>query len=996
MLSRLLLVWLAGILYLSTAAQAPPPVFHSLGVTEGLSHSSVYSVMQDSEGFIWAGTADGLNRYDGSSITVYKAPVASGREASFLRSPLFEDKLHNIWFVNAAGIWCMNRSSNKLLHKLRFSNQSVVSFMLSESAEIWIIDPFRGMIRYNTLSGDTSTIPFPFTVRRERIQYVHAAGTQGFCWMKLYGDDGYWQYDRTNGSFVHFLAGRNVTSLCTDDDALWVASGKQLLQIGTDGKVNRTITFSDDASLGKVSVRTDASGNTWVATYGNGLMLYDPQDRLLRHYRRDHHRLGSLSSDFCTSLTIDKARNLWIGTDGGGLARLSLKPAVFGKFPADERDFPELPDFFIKAVYEDEQGLIWFSTLNGPLSCYNTATEELRSFKGKGSPSRINNIFPLEDGSLLLSHLAGLTEFRNGRFLPLPVSFPQGYNPARMGFNISRYTRVSSDRLLAATSLGLIQLTQTAGKWKSTFIGINGVEGLTLNDIIAAGGGKDHWIAAPGQGLQLLRIDGLKGTTIRRELQRDDIVVMHKDEINDQILWLGTSNGLIKFNTTTREARRYSVSNGLQNDNVYSIREDEYHSIWISTNGGLSRIWPDGRINNFTHKSGLQSNEFNSKASSKGRSSGRLIFGGVAGFNWFSGRSVSLDTSRARAAITQVKINELDAAPAAWKDDRIRLSHEDNNLSFRMAVTDYTRPDANKISYWLEGWDKNPVIAVPGMIRYSHLPPGSYTLHVKAAGSNDLFGPEILRFISITPPFWQRSWFYVLCGLTVTGLFAFIIYYTGVRKLRKARALLAQQKLLEEERSRISHDLHDEVGSALTQISLLSSLIPMQPDLPPQLLSDVDRIGTVAHRVTQSIGDIIWTLHPQDDSLAGTLAYIREQCVDFLGPLDTSFSIDFPEVLPEITLSSEQRRNLLLVTKESINNAVKHASATHISIRCSWTANTLVFEIADDGKGFIRSTVNKNGHGLHNLQRRMNSIHGTIEWLQPGKGTTVRYAIPLS
>ena len=202
-----------------------------------------------------------------------------------------------------------------------------------------------------------------------------------------------------------------------------------------------------------------------------------------------------------------------------------------------------------------------------------------------------------------------------------------------------------------------------------------------------------------------------------------------------------------------------------------------------------------------------------------------------------------------------------------------------------------------------------------------------------------------------------------------------------------------QFQLIVKERSRISTDMHDEIGSGITHIALLSELIQTQQKEVPGLKKDISVIATSARKLVQTMSEIIWAMNPENDTLENLLAYIREQSHQYFESMDMHFEIYFPDAVPDIKLSNEQRRNLYLVTREALNNAMKHSGATCIQLKLEIQKNTCCFSVTDNGKG-INKKVNKPGsNGLRNINKRMEDIEGSIEWLSLERGTTVKYCL---
>ncbi|MBS1644448.1 MAG: hypothetical protein JST36_05355 [Bacteroidetes bacterium] len=970
-------------------AQETSSNFKVLDGSIGLSQNSVYSLFQDSKGFIWIGTAEGLNRYDGSEMKAFKS-ASDTATPFYIRDNIFEEDNRYLWFSSETGIWRYDRHNNQFQLKIAAKDYVFIPLSLESDGRLFYFDYRKGVVRFEIKTGKSQTYHFPFSPIQAKIHYPGAVKQGSFCWIRLYEDDGLWRLDTRNNSYHHFFPGQKMQSIASDGNHVWTVSQGKLLQISDSGTIIKTFPFNDLKPAEKICIVNDKQGSYWVSTTSDGLLKYDSAGTLLQQFRSNPNLPNALPSNYITTLLLDRQRNLWIGTDGGGLARLDLKPPTFSKFPDNPSQYSLLSDFFITALYEDILGNFWFSTLNGGLYRFNPTSGIVQAYPCPAQLQRINKIYPIGDHGLLLAGQTEYCYFKDGKFFTIPFN-----NVPKTRFFTSNIVSINASQFVAATSYGLLLIEQENKQWQGRIVPLSGYEKDPTTDIIAAAGVDNFWVSLAGKGIVLVHFDGKQFKIITHLFRDQRITSLLQDNKNKNILWAGTFTGLLQLNITQNTLRKIGVANGLLNEHIYGVAQDEQENIWVSTNAGLSRISSQGKIENFSQESGLQGNEFNSGVVFKNEHSGRISFGGVKGFNYFSVNSVAADSFRARLAIVKLLVNESEVPDSIWNQGTLRLHHSENALSFQIAVLDFTRPEANKIRYWLEGWDKKPIQGKPGIIRYANLPPGNYTFHVSAAGSNKLYSQETKVNIRIVPPFWKRGWFYVLAISFLIFIVAFSVYLFGQRKLKKAQELLAKQRLLENERQRISQDLHDELGGALTQITLLSSLIPMKKKDDEELNKEVNKISTIARGVTKSMGDIIWSLHPQDDSLAATLSYIREQSVQFLSTATLHYTIDFPADIPNIRLSGEQRRNLLLVTKEGLNNVVKHAAATEITLKCSLQNQRLNFTISDNGKGMSKANQRLFGNGLKNIKTRMQQIDGGVEWILPERGTILNYWLPL-
>jgi signal transduction histidine kinase len=325
----------------------------------------------------------------------------------------------------------------------------------------------------------------------------------------------------------------------------------------------------------------------------------------------------------------------------------------------------------------------------------------------------------------------------------------------------------------------------------------------------------------------------------------------------------------------------------------------------------------------------------------------------------------------------------------------ITVSHHQNDLNFHFAVLDYTRPEANKVQYMLEGWDKGWIVSENKSARYANLPPAKYILRVKVSNAEGTWSDEERMTLTIKAPFWKRGWFIVsICILVLLGII-FITYRVSQSRAKRKLQLLEKQIALEAERNRISADMHDEIGSGITHIALLSELIQVQDKSANEIKKDVKMISTSARRLVQTMSEIIWALNPQNDTLENLLAYTRERSQQYFESFDMLLFISFPEKVPFIQLTNEKRRNLYLVTKEILHNAMKHSGATRVDLSVEISVTECCFTITDNGIGMNEKNIKPNSNGIRNLKKRMQDIGGMIEWLSDGRGTVVRYSLPV-
>jgi len=988
-------------------AQNIIPRFDNIGVNDGLSQSSVYSIYQDKKGFMWFGTADGLNRYDGQNIRVYKINDKRIANSNFIHGNICEDSRGNIWFCNETGLFYYNPLNDKLTRKLVFSRYGWTAGIFIDDRDIfYLFDPGAGVYGYHIKSNSLK-----LTALRFKNFYIDFLASQlttngkNTIWVKAPDNNGLLVFNTKTGALKY-------SPFALSFHSVFYAGHGKLYTVEAAGKITITDTafhvldtiiypVPANKTLDVQAIRCDNYHRAWLSTYDFGLVSYDESSRSFTQYLHDNSRVKTLPINLISSLWIDRSDNLWIGTDGGGVCKLDLKPPKFNLFPLNEGDYPFLKDYFIKCFYEDEQGRIWFGTHSSGLNIYNPVTRRVKAinyqqFKPNGLPGPIiTSIFKDRAGNMWISTSLGVAVFNERKNKFTAIKIINGLQLNEHTNFLYKLIQLQNGELLAGTIGGLMTIKKEGGKYVGRF-GKHSVENTILvTDIVEMG---DHtiWASSPLHGLIHYRKTGDDFVMIEKRFPLIDLRSIHHDEQDQNVLWVCSGIGLIKFNTVSRKYIVYDEKNGMANSYVYGVLEDEQHNLWMSTNMGLCFFnRKENTFQNYTAKDGLQSNEFNTQSFYKGPS-GTIYFGGIKGFNWFNPKAVKATA----AAVPGVAVTSVNVDDKAYikdslfaKNKTITLPYDQNNVSFQFAALDFTRPQANKIAFMLEGWDKKWITSYDKNIRYAHLAPASYLLRVKAANSDGVWSAEERLIIKVDAPFWQETWFYGLTAFISLVLIIYLTYFVSQQKIKKRLRQLEKQAAVDAERNRISRDMHDEIGSGLTHIALLSELIQTQQKTERAIKTDLGNISAAARKLVESMSEIIWALNPQNDSLENLLAYIREQMQQLFEPFDLILKIDFPEEVPQIKLSNEQRRNLYLVTKEALNNVMKHAQAERVTLLLDCEMNRLTFEVSDDGVGLPLKIGRPTGNGLKNMRKRMEDIGGTISWRMPQKGLKVIYTL---
>ena len=992
------------------SAQTIIPRFENLSVNEGLPHSSVYSITQDKKGFMWFGTADGLCRYDGSILKTFKYTARYENDVinNFIRGKILEDKTGNIWYCNEAGIYKWDNIQEvvmliKSFDQKEFNNTGFQSVFMDEDNCMWLFNINYGIYRFNITNGEMILYPFPYKIDLSDI-ILHSVTTDnvGNIWLRIGSkNEPFVMFNTKTHQYTKQLEADPPETIFFDKQKKILAYNSRLV---IDGKTVPKIINGKQIAFYSFDGITDNYGRLWMTARGNGLFYYEERNGLFHEFRHDNSKIKSLPFDLTSCLFIDRNENLWIGLDGAGVAKLDLKEPKFNLFPLSEGDFPVLNDYFTKCFFEDTVGRIWFGSHSNGLNIFDPAKQELINYRFKkgvinGLPGNIvGSILKDRNGKMWIGSSGGISLFDENKkeFTTIPIlNLPKLY--PLMNTFVYKMLPLQNGDILVATLLGIIKVTKNAS---GSYIGNYFKNSRYLTSVtvdIAEMSDQIIYAAIPNIGLYKMKPEGNSYALLNIFLPGIDLRSVRIDEKDASYLWIGSGKGLIHFNTSDNTYTTWDEKDGLANSYVYGSLEDKIGNLWISTNKGLSFLnRAENTFDNYSFQDGLQSNEFNTQAFYKGPS-GTFYFGGIKGFNWFKPGTIPKEYQKPEAAITHIAINDtvFIKDSSFLLEHTIRVPYFKNDFIFQFAALDYTRPEANKVQYFLEGWDADWVISDNHTARYSNLPPGKYTLRLKVSNAAGVWSQEEKINIFIQSPFWKRSWFLMLLSLFLIAVVAFMTYEIAQTKAKRKLRLLEQKIAVDAERNRISADMHDEIGSGITHIALLSELIQAQNKEEKELKKDINTIATSARKLVQTMSEIIWALNPHNDSLENLLAYTREQSQQLFESMNIQLHIDFPDTVPDIKLSNVQRRNLYLVTREALNNALKHSDATNIQLKFEVAHTMYCFSVIDDGVGIKEKNTKYGSNGLINMQKRMKDIDGTIEWQSLKKGIAVKYCVSL-
>jgi diguanylate cyclase (GGDEF)-like protein len=796
--------------------------FTHLSVEQGLSQTTGFCSLQDSQGFIWIGTEDGLNRFDGYTVTVYKHDV---RDASSLPNDfvwaIAEDSAGDLWIgTDGGGLVRWERKKDRFetfrhdpKDESSLPSDRVRAVVVDRGGPVWVGTKGGGLARLDRTSRRFTRYRHdakqPASLANDDV-YALCQTRGGDLWVGT--DGGFDRLDASNGSFRHHAGsaaqpGRpaedKVRAIREDESgSLWIGTinaGLIALQPGSGEIVRyrhdprKPGSLADDCVH---SVRRDRAGRLWVGTRG-GLDLLTRETEFV-HYRHEPLDPSSLADDEVMSLLEDRGGILWVGTRAGGISRWNPATWAFGHVAAAPAGGEGLSKSYVTSFTEDRAGRLWVGTVGGGINVIDRSTGEIQHYRK--DPNRAGSLGDDRVMSLLCDRAgviwAGTMDGGLSRFQPSTGSFrTYRADPARPG-SLSANAVMSlfeddEGTLWVGTYRGGLNRYDRGTDSFVAYRNIPSNAGSLSGDIvttIAEGPRGVLWVGTEGAGLDRFDKAGGKFRTLRHDpkapasLADDTVYSLHYDP--EGTLWVGTRSGLARLEKAGALAevpafQTFDERDGLPNKSVYGIRPDGVGRLWLSTNMGLARFNPrTGGFRSFTRNHGLQSNEFNFGAHYR-NSRGELFFGGPNGFNAFFAEAIPTSAEPPPIALTAfLKFNRpLAGGPPPFAMDGIGLGHRDQVVTFEFAALSFAAPERNHYVYRLEGFDPDWIdLGAVHRVTYTSLPSGDYVFRVKAANHDGVWNEKGLAVpVRVLPPPWKSWWAYLLYVLVAaTGIAAVV------------------------------------------------------------------------------------------------------------------------------------------------------------------------------------------------------------------------------
>ncbi|MEP3838372.1 MAG: two-component regulator propeller domain-containing protein [Algibacter sp.] len=828
-LSRIFFTSIFYVLILTNLnAQTTNHFVEQIGIEKGLSSNYPNSIIQDSKGFIWIGTNNGLNRYDGYQYKVFKYDANNTNTISDnLITNLLEDSYGNIWIATSGGGLNLYHTTTGVITRFKHKKNDATS--ISSNVVHQIYEDSKSRLWVATKNGlnlfDQSTMTFKSWLQPNNCQkckYSIKAIVEdhnGNLWI---GDEfyGLYYFNPSNGEFTkphlkytgeHQLPSDFIHDLDFSKGTLWVGTDHGLALLNTLTETYEILpldNINDRDFIQDVyiwSIYNDSDGSIWLCTNGNGLINYQLGTNKISVYKSDGNSDYKIGNNLVQDVLVDKSKNIWIATRGNGLNKFNLKNLIFKHWENDDNNSNSLINNDVRAMLQDADGTIWIGTSNG-LSRFNPASNLFKNYikdfnyKADIKKPKIRSIYRSESNDLWVGTQGGALYKYNqkqDRFM-----LAEGFANSPLATKIRHieiiYEPEDGTLWLGTIGTGFLAYNTLTNEYKTVYPKNNlndALLNLYVNCTLKASE-TELWVGS-NRGLILLNTNTLKFKLWEHKEDCDSCIVgnkirsLYRDSNNN--IWVGTRNGLAIFDPKSEKFKNYGINEGLPSDIIYGILPDLDGNIWLTTPNGLSRVTPSNmEFKNIT----IPENNILDMGGHALGLNGSLLVGGTTGFTIFNPNDIKTNPYLPEVVFTDIKINNksMDFDKSISQLTSIDLLYDQNNLTFEFSALEFTNSQINKYKYKLEGFnDKWVENGTKHDLTFTNLDPKKYVLKIKGSNNEGVWNEqETSLIINITPPWWGTLWFKILSILIFFGSI-FTIYYLRINQLKRREASLQKE-----------------------------------------------------------------------------------------------------------------------------------------------------------------------------------------------------------
>ena len=1054
---------------------------------------------------MWFGTWNGLNKYDGYTFTTYKpTPGDTESLSNNIVQAICEDSYGFIWIGTDDGLNRYNPSTNKFKQYLNdpkrpnsISHDHIFKIYESSNKELWILTRGGGLNLYNREKDCFKRIsPNNLIVNNIIFNYTYSIveGRKKFAGKFILGTEfGLFLFDPVTLNFTKIFNEPSLNKAAIyqlffdQDENLWIGTwsfGLYMYNMKTDKLENFESVFKNKSFNRRIilSITEDNDNNLWVGTR-EGLLKKHHDSNIFEEFTRDPNNPYTISDNIINSIYADKSGILWIGTEFGGLSKVNMRSKRFFNMQNAPDNPNSLGENMVRSIFEDSEGILWIGTYNKGINIINRkagTNQHLSHAENNEFPDNAilkiiednhNNIWIGSDGG-------GLTEY-NKTTRTIHKYLYKG-NAENNISNDYIYSLVADDQnslwigSWGALYGGLDRFDIKTNKFYSySFIPENPtclktkiVQCLTIDH------NKNLWIGSKGGGLSTIDIHSNPlpdpKTAVFKNysyhindkncLSNNNVLCIYEDKEN--IIWIGTGGGgLNKFDPATQKFEHYTQKDGLANDVIYGILEDNSGNLWMSTSSGISKFDKDKQVfRNFDKTDGLLSNGYIFGSYFKNKK-GEMFFGSVNGLTYFMPEYIFENNSSPVVKITGFRIFNNTIQPGIPYNGRVlltksitetselKLSYKDVMFTFEFASLDFSSPEKNRYSYMLEGFDQEWIKTSSSQrfATYMNLKPGKYKFKVRASNSDGYWNNTPVEIsVVIVPPFWRRIWFFVVIILIfIAGLMIFLRY----RNMQiKSDVTILEDKVrertkeIEDQKIEIEHQkneleklnqtknklfsiiAHDLKNPFFAIFNLVDHFTKNYQDLSEENRNEITKLIDLSARNTF---DLLENLLSWARSQTGSISFnpenidlvkLAEETINLVKPMAANKNITISLIQDKPVIAFIDKNMVLTVVRNLSNNAIKFTpDQGRLDLIVDLKADKAIISVRDSGIG-IRPEVLKDIFELEKIK----SSSGTMgesgtglglviskEFIErnkgeisvtstPGKGSSFTISFPLS
>jgi len=818
-------------------SQKPSLHFNQLSVNDGLSNSTVYEIYKDSRGFMWFGTYNGLNKYNGYKFTVdYHNPMDSTTISGNCVLEIFEDHKNNFWIGTAFnGLNLLNRKTGEFkrftadsTNPSSLSNNDIRSIYEDSENNLWIGTAGGGLNLYNRQNNS-------FKHYKKDTTRANTIGSNYISSIKEDSKGNLWlgtttgvlcKFNPEKDSFSNYSFNENLAEhphsriqgeiMIDKQNRIWIGTSVGIYVFNQE-KEKFTHFENEPGQPYSLSNNTVTSilqhrDKIWICTDHGGLNIFDPESKRFFNYKQDKYKKKSLSNNQLYTLFKDDNNTIWIGNYDGGVNFYNCKATKFRKYKNLK---PGKEKLSVISLSEDKEGNIWIGTDGKGIEIFNPEDHSISAPKPAAGDQNVlknNAITALckdHQGDMWIgTYVEGLLKYSGENQKLQHFSHQPGQKNSLSDDAVWDVFEDSHNNLWVGTNEGLDLLN----KKTKTFIHFkhkkNNLKSLSNNSVIEIFEDSEGklWIGTYNGLNRYNRKDSTFKRYTYQPRETGNLLGYEVNEIYEDVrgnLWIGTNMGLNRYNRSTDSFIHFAKEEGMKGNIVFGIHEAPDGNLWISTNKGLSKFNPNkGTFSNYNVNDGLQGCEYNRDAVLYS-SSGIIYFGGNQGLNYFNPEKVRDNKYIPPVMITDLKLFNHSVDPTEKNSplnknvsytQEIELTYKQSVITFEFAALDYLDPENNQYAYMMECFEKGwNYVGHKRTATYTNLNPGEYTFRVKGSNSDGVWNNEGASVnLIITPPFWQTWWFRIAMAFLIMGIL-YLIYALRVNSIKRHRRILQQK-----------------------------------------------------------------------------------------------------------------------------------------------------------------------------------------------------------